>query len=168
MTRTPVNDIAEEILKEDSLSLQQSTEENNKVQSWINSHLATETLPPFSFTYGGTPSANLLKTWESSKETTHHDDVKTAGLLTYRDSKSSLVVQCEWEIFSDFPAVEWVVKFRNEGATHTPILEDVQALDTVFTRNEEGEFVLHRALGSSASRDDFAPYYRHIARQHED
>ena len=157
MARTPVKDITEGILKGGSLSLRQSTEEKNKVQSWINSHLSTETLSPFSFTYGGTPSANLLKTWESSKETTHHDDVKTSGLLTYRDSKSGLVIQCEWEIFSDFPAVEWVVKFRNEGATHTPILEDVQALDSVFTRNGEGEFVLHRALGSSASRNDFAP-----------
>ena len=139
------------------MSLQQSTEEKKQLESWTDSHLSTEGPPPFSFTYGGTPAANLLKTWESAKETTRDDDVKTAGLLTYRDSESGLVVHCEWEIFSDFPAVEWVVKFRNEGAADTPILEDVQALDTVFTRRGEGEFVLHRALGSSASRDDFAP-----------
>ena len=139
------------------MSLQQSTEEKKQLESWTDSHLSTEGPPPFSFTYGGVSSANLLKTWESAKETTHADDVKTAGQLTYRDSESGLVVQCEWEIFSDFPAVEWVVKFRNEGAEDSPILEDVQALDTVFTRRGEGEFVLHRALGSSASRDDFAP-----------
>lgn len=139
------------------MSLQQSTEEKNIIQSWVDSHLSGDTLPPFSFICGGRPSPELLKTWQISKETTHQDDVKTAGVLIFRDSKSGLVVQCEWEMFSDFPVVEWVVKFRNEGATHTPILEDVQALDSVFTRNGEGEFVLHRALGSSASRDDFAP-----------
>ena len=137
--------------------LQQSTEEKNKIQSWIDSHLTEETLPPFSFMYGGHPAASLLETWEFNKETTHHDDAKTAGVLTYRDRQSGLVVQCDWEVFSDFPALEWVVRFRNEGTADTPILEDVQALDAVFTRNEEDEFVLHRALGSSASRDDFAP-----------
>ena len=139
------------------MSLEQSTEEKNIIQSWVDFHLSGDTLPPFSFICGGTPSPELLKTWQISKETTHQDDAKTAGVLIFRDSKSGLVAQCEWEMFSDFPVVEWVVKFRNEGATHTPILEDVQALDTVFTRNGEGEFVLHHALGSSASRDDFAP-----------
>ena len=139
------------------MPLQQSTEEKNKVQSWIDSHLTRETRPPFSFMYGGDPSASLFTTWESSNETTHHDDAKTEGILTYRDRKSGLVVQCEWEFFSDFPAVEWVVRFRNEGSADTPILGDVQALDAVFTRNGGDEFVLHRALGSSASRDDFAP-----------
>ena len=139
------------------MPLQQSTEEKNKVQSWIDSHLTRETRPPFSFMYDGDPSASLFTTWESSNETTHHDDAKTEGILTYRDRKSGLVVQCEWEFFSDFPAVEWVVTFRNEGTADTPILGDVQALDAVFTRNEEDEFILHRALGSSASRDDFAP-----------
>lgn len=139
------------------MPLQQSTKEKNKVQSWIDSHLTRETRSPFSFMYGGDPSASLFTTWESSNETTHHDDAKTEGILTYRDRKSGLAVQCEWEFFSDFPAVEWVVTFRNEGTADTPILEDVQALDTDFTRDEEGEYVLHRALGSSASRDDFAP-----------
>ena len=139
------------------MPLQQSTEEKNKAQSWIDSHLTRETRPPFSFMYDGDPSASLFTTWESSNETTHHDDAKTEGILTYRDRKSGLVVQCEWEFYSEFPAVEWVVTFRNEGIADTPILEDVQALDTDFTRDEEGEYVLHRALGSSASRDDFAP-----------
>ncbi|MDE0297297.1 MAG: alpha-galactosidase [Candidatus Poribacteria bacterium] len=139
------------------MPLQQSTEEKSHVQSWIDSHLTGDTLPPFSFIFGDAPSAHLLETWQSGNETTHRDNAKTAGLLTYRDRNSGLVVQCDWEAFSEFPALEWVVTFRNEGTEDTPILEDVQALDAVFTRNEEDEFVLHRALGSSASRDDFAP-----------
>ncbi len=139
------------------MSIQQSIEEKNKIQSWIDSHLSGENLLPFSFTYGGVSSADLLMNWESRKETMHSDDAKTAGLLSFTDSGSGLVVQCEWEIFSDFPAVEWVVRLKNEGADDTPILEDIQALDAAFTRRGNGEFVLHRALGSSASRDDFAP-----------
>ena len=47
--------------------------------------------------------------------------------------------------------------FTNTGMADTPIIEDVQALDTTLTSGEGGEFVLHRALGSSASRMDFAP-----------
>jgi len=60
-------------------------------------------------------------------------------------------------VFLDFPAIEWVVTFKNGGTDDTPIIEDVQALDTSFTRHKGGEFILHRAEGSSATRMDFAP-----------
>jgi alpha-galactosidase len=57
--------------------------------------------------------------------------------------------------FKDFPAVEWVLKFKNENKTDTPIIANVKALDCVF--KGEGNFILHRAKGSNAQRDDFAP-----------
>ena len=134
-----------------------SPEERKKVETWIEANFRAGVIPPFSFTYGRKPSSELLKDWEFHQETTRQGETQTEQLLTYKDPQTGLVVSCACEVFSDFPAVEWVIRFKNEGTANTPILEDVQALDTAFTRREGGEFVLHRALGSSASRKDFAP-----------
>ena len=40
----------------------------------------------------------------------------------------------------------------------TPILENIQALDTRFERGEDGEFILHHSKGSQATPTDFEPY----------
>jgi alpha-galactosidase len=53
--------------------------------------------------------------------------------------------------FKDFPAVEWTVYFKNTSPGTTPILEDIQALDTRLERNGDGEFLLHHNRGSPHS-----------------
>jgi len=138
--------------------------EQEKVETFFSAHFAAGVLPPFSFTlFGGLtpeqrkPSAEFLKDWQFSQETKQLDDTKTEHIFTYTDQQTSLKACCVCTVFSDFSAVEWVVTFENCGREDTPIIEDVKALDIELTRNPEGEFVLHRALGSSASRMDFAP-----------
>ena len=128
-----------------------------QVETWLAAHFAVGVLPPFSFTYGGKSSSEFLSHWSFSQETKQLDDVRTEHLFTYTDPQTDLQVCYICEVFADFPAVEWMVKFFNHGAEDTPIIENVQALDTILTRREGGEFVLHRALGSSATRMDFAP-----------
>ncbi|MFQ6042293.1 MAG: hypothetical protein ACE5PV_15665 [Candidatus Poribacteria bacterium] len=131
--------------------------ERKKVEVFFSAHFATGVIPPFSFIYGGKSSSEFLKDWQFSKETKSLDGKKTEHLFTYTDLQTSLEARCVCTVFSDFPAVEWLLTFENCGKDDTPIIEDVQALDIELTRKPEGEFVLHRALGSSASRMDFAP-----------
>ncbi len=135
-----------------------------KVEAFLAAHFAADVLPPFSFTLGGKSSSEFLKNWQFSQETKQLDETKTVGavplcppVFTYTDPQTGIVVCCACEVFADFPAVEWVVTFKNGGKDDTPIIEDIQALDIELTRKTEGEFVLHRALGSSASQMDFAP-----------
>jgi hypothetical protein len=68
-----------------------------------------------------------------------------------------LQLRCECCLFTEFPAIEWVVKLRNGGKEETPMLDGIQALDATFSRKPSGDLVLHRALGSAATRNDFAP-----------
>ena len=144
---------------------QQSEQERKKVEAFFSAHFTTGVLPPFSFTYGGKSSSEFLKDWQFSQKTKRLDDKKTEHLFTYTDPQTSLKARCVCTVFSDFPAVEWLLTFENCGKVaadglrpdNTPIIENVQALDIEITRKPEGEFVLHRALGSSASRMDFAP-----------
>jgi len=130
----------------------------NAAESWTAAHFGKDVRPPFSFAYAGQPSIEFIGTWAFSHRTQRMDHARTRHVFTYSDPKTKLQARCECVVFNDFPAAEWVVKFKNEGSEETPILEGVQALDVAFTRTEQGDFVLHRAQGSDAARTDFAPF----------
>ena len=140
-----------------SITALQCKEERKKVEAFLAAHFAPGAVPPFSFKYGGQSSSQFLKDWQFNQEIKQRDDTRTEHLFTYTDPHTGLEVRCKCEVFLDFPAVEWVVTFKNSGTDDTPIIEDVQALDTSFTRKKGGEFTLHRAEGSSATMSDFAP-----------
>jgi alpha-galactosidase len=125
------------------------------VEAWLDANFSRNVLPPFSFVCDGSHSSEFLRDWRFSKEKIREDGLKKELVFTYSSPEKGLVVRCEAVVFKDFPAIEWVLKFRNEGKTDTPIIDDIKALDYMFAG--EGEFVLHRALGSNAQKDDFAP-----------
>ena len=84
---------------------------------------------PFSFTYDGKSSATFLSKWQVSQETA----VETKGephRYYYRDPVTHLAVIAEIRLHADFPGViDWVLRFRNEGTSDTPIIENIlQAL----------------------------------------
>jgi len=119
--------------------------------------VACDATSPFSFTLGGRPSAELLKTWELKRETRQLDPQRTQHTLVYVDLKTGLVLRCLGIEYRDFPAVEWVLRFQNTGRADTPILEAVQAMDTLLPIPKAEQPVLHWAKGGVASFDDFAP-----------
>ena len=114
--------------------------------------------PPFSFVYGGKPSAALLEEWGVQRETRPLDARRTLRTLRYADTKTGLMVRCLAVEYSDFPTVEWTIYFKNTGAVDTPLLTDIQAIDTRFRRNSEGEFTLHHSTGSPAGPNDYQPH----------
>ena len=120
---------------------------------------------PFSFRYGGEPSGNLLKTWKLTRGERALDANRTEYTVSYRDPETGLVVRCVAIAYHDFPTVEWTLYFRNDGPNDSPILEQIQALDTRFERNAEGEFLLHHSKGSPASATDYEPFETPLAPQ---
>jgi len=114
--------------------------------------------PPFSFVYGGNHSDALLPAWKFSESTKKLDERRSQRTQTYTDPKTGLQARAVIVSYSDFPTVEWTVYFKNTGSAATPILESIQALDTVFTRSGSGEFVLHHATGSLCRADDYEPH----------
>ncbi|MBM3500241.1 MAG: hypothetical protein FJX74_16410, partial [Armatimonadetes bacterium] len=107
---------------------------------------------PFSFRYGDRAFAEVAPSWEASAK-----DTGGGRLLTFRDPATGLEVTCEVRRFDDFAAVEWVLYFRNTGEQDTPILADIQALDTAFALPREQPARVHHAKGSDCGIDDFAP-----------
>ncbi len=113
--------------------------------------------PFFSFTYGGRPSSELLKTWKVARASRKLDKARTEWTVAYTDPQTGLVIQCVAIEYHDFPTVEWTLHFKNPGRKATPILENVQALDMRFARGHYGEFLLHHAVGSPCAVNDYQP-----------
>ncbi len=129
-------------------------EQNEK---WLLEYFADGVIPPFSFVYDDKQSSDLLKDWQFHHESKELGDSGAERIFTYTDPETKLCVCCRCEVFSDFPVMEWLLTFENNGTDDTPIIENIQAVDTVWDFKQGGEVTLHRALGSSASRSDFAP-----------
>ena len=111
---------------------------------------------PFSFKYASQDSAKFLTSWETKREVT---SLKTGRILyySYADPVTHLKVTAEVRLYSDFPnVVDWVLHFRNDGASDTPIIEDILPLDWAVTA-APGKVVVRHAQGSDAHAEDFTP-----------
>jgi alpha-galactosidase len=126
-------------------------------EKWLLDRFADGVIPPFSFVYDGKQSSDFLKDWQFHHESKKLEGTKTEHVFTYTDPETKLCICCRCEVFSDFPVMEWLTTFDNNGTDDTPIIEDIQAIDANWNFRQAGEVILHRALGSSASRSDFAP-----------
>lgn len=112
---------------------------------------------PFSFTYGGTPSAELLQSWTLNRQRVNLDETRIGHTLVWTDPKTSLEVRCDAVQYVNYPTIEWTLYFRNAGDKKTPIIENIQALDIQMVRGDLGEYTLHHAVGSQCSARDYAP-----------
>ena len=143
-------------------------EELNISREWVATRFEPgAAAPPFSFRYGDQPVTGELKTWQSGSEVRKLDDSRTERTLTYADSKTGLEVRCVVTEYSDYPAVEWTVFFKNKGSGTTPIISDVQAADILLSSSAPGDFVVFHADGSRADPTDFHPRETKLIRGEE-
>jgi alpha-galactosidase len=123
---------------------------------FVAGHVKKADAPPFAFTYGGKASSEFLAKWASKPETRSMAQ-GTIERVVYRDASTGLRVTSVYTLYSDFPAVEWVLRFKNEGASDSPVIADVLSCAVKFDDWPQGPSTLYRALGSDAQRSDFAP-----------
>jgi alpha-galactosidase len=118
------------------------------------------TLPaPFSFKYNGKASADFLSTWQEQQTTRNLDANRTQQTLTFTESASGLQVQCVGVQYHDFPAIEWTLHFKNTGTADTAMIEDVQAIDTMFPVSANvNTNQLHYFNGAQAADNDYQPF----------
>jgi alpha-galactosidase len=112
---------------------------------------------PFSFVYGGKPSVKLLPAWQQAHRKPSLENGRECHVTTYTDAATGLEVTSEATLFAGYPAVEWVLQFRNSGQADTPILEHVLPLDLAIGVPDKGDVVLHHSQGSTCGPTDFLP-----------
>jgi len=119
---------------------------------------------PFSFTYDGKNSNELLPDFEKVQKTIDGDQpgrlpghVPDKQVTTWTCPKTGLKVHWEVVAFDDFPAVEWLLRFENTGDKDTPIIENIQALDLTFQSpvTAQGQYRLVHTNGAPANPTDF-------------
>jgi len=121
-------------------------------------HFDWENAPaPFSFTLGGKPSTEILT---SRHESNHQilDEHRTAHTLIYTEPDSGLQVRWEGLEYPQSKTIEWTLYFKNTGSSDTPMIADIQALDTNLRRPRGSEFILHYNRGDNCSQDSFQPF----------
>jgi alpha-galactosidase len=98
---------------------------------WVGKHLlAANPMLPFSFVYGRETSEALRPTWSKETHQKKLDDARIERTFTWLDPKTGLEVRLVALDYMDYPVIEWTVYFKNHGRNDTPIIEDVEALDT--------------------------------------
>lgn len=133
-------------------------------KKWTTEHLLSKNARfPFTFTYGDKSSSELLPKWKFTSSKREIEEHKTETTLIWEDPESRVSVRCVVVAYHDYPAVEWTLYFKNEGHTSTPILKDIQALDSNFERENGGEFVLHGTKGDWCAPDSYAPFSETLA-----
>ncbi len=128
------------------------------IQEWVNENFARGKVPPFSFRYGGIESGTFITSWKYSAENSVSDDPSVRkSVFSYTDPETGLTAKCLVTAYSDFPAVEWVVRFINGKAADSPPIEMADVIDYSFKFKGDGQAILHHSLGSDARRSDFQP-----------
>jgi alpha-galactosidase len=114
--------------------------------------------PPFSFQYGGVPSATLLARWRHTQGRQSLDASRTQHTFTWTDPVTRFQVRCVVVAYRDFPTVEWTIFFKNNGSQRSSVVSHILALDTTVQRGPATEFTLHLFNGSMDSQNDYQPF----------
>ncbi len=132
--------------------------EMNMKADWVKAHLLDSNgLIPFSFLYDGKLSSELLKHWQKNIRTSNLDSNRTQYDITWTEFNSGLEVKCVAVEYSDFPAVEWTLFFKNKGDNNTKVLKEIQGLDSKFCSEKRGEYILHHSRGDVNRKESYAP-----------
>jgi len=135
--------------------------ELREASRWVAARIEASTKPveplPFSFVYGGRPSAELLRDWKASRHRRECDRRRIEHTVVYADPATGFEVRCVAFEYLDFPTVEWTLHFRNRGQADTPMLEDIRPLDLNLGPPDGGGFVLHHTRGDDCAPDSYEP-----------
>lgn len=112
---------------------------------------------PFSFSYNGKSSNDLIDLWEQECFAKDIDADRRKYTYNWLDKDSGLKVQLEIIRYNDYPALDWILYFENIGQKDTYIIEDIKALDLTFQSpiNSNIPYKLYKTNGSPANPTDF-------------
>ncbi|NQT17538.1 MAG: NPCBM/NEW2 domain-containing protein, partial [Planctomycetes bacterium] len=115
---------------------------------------------PFSFTYGGKPSHDLLPEWEY-ESVTEPAEGGSRRVVSYTCPTTGLVLECHLRTFAGAPGIDWVFYLSNSGTADTPIIEQFMPLDTtnlLEAADSQGPITLRWSNGDGCSAESFLPH----------
>jgi alpha-galactosidase len=143
-----------------------SSGDRASLDKFVTASVERTASPPFSFIYGGKASPGFIGKWAVTSGTEQAPD-RTVKTVTYTDPAAGLRITVVYTIYKDFPAAEWVLRIKNDGAADSPVIENLLACAAEFAGLPAGPLTVYRALGSAAERSDFAPIKNVLAEKGE-
>jgi len=112
---------------------------------------------PFCFIYDGKSSNDILDSWQYSFQRIELDSERSKLISTWDDPNTDLRVIFEAIRYSDYPALDWVMYFENNGNSDTPIISDLKSMDIALQSpvNKGTPYLLHKTNGSPSNPTDF-------------
>jgi alpha-galactosidase len=114
---------------------------------------ATERLP-ISLVYGGEKITGIPAGWSPLGHTRRIDANLIETIFEGTDARTGLHVRAECLEYLDYPVVEWTAWLTNNGATPTPIIQELRAFDGHFAGDSP---VLWHCNGDFYSEDGYTP-----------
>ena len=142
----------------DAQSIISAKEGNNNIASWIKQHFEKNKVPPFSFVYNNSPSASFISKWKKTRiENNDTNDGVAHYIYKFSEPGRGLEVVCEVKGYPEFNAVEWVLRFTNNGSAPSKMIEQVKVTDIQWSYEQASLPNVHYADGSHVSKADFHP-----------
>lgn len=111
---------------------------------------------PFSFRCGERSSREWVRIETATVESGDwHEDKTRTHVLRWNDDQTALHCEMTLREFRDFPALEWVVRVRNDGDGDSAKVRDFWGIDTYWHATDGATPMLHRSVGSPGHEDDF-------------
>ncbi len=105
----------------------------------------------FSFKYDG--KVFDPKAWNETRSSRRLDEDRTKHTLLYTSPDGLLEVECDALEYKNYPALEWILNFRNVGGKNTAQISDIHAMDASF--NTYSKTTVYHAGGGGNLEDDF-------------
>ncbi len=140
-----------------------TSEENTAAAQWAQSNIFAEAAKlPFHFTLGGKSSDELLRDWKRTDATRELDAQPRERTRSWMDATTGLQVRLVATEYTGFPIVEWTVWLRNTGNRDTPLIENIQGLNSTFAANPKDALSLHGIRGDTCVAESFQPWTREL------
>ena len=124
--------------------------------NWMNENFdARNKKLPVSFTYGGAPFPFPQTACGGGIENGKID-------IRAEDPTTGLLIRCAGRVYGDYPAVEWTVYLKNESNADTPLLQDINAVDSRFTSQSGRPFTLFTNCGDVCTASSYGPIEKTI------
>ena len=104
-----------------------------KSREWTSNFISGPAALPISFTYDEKAITGLPEDWRPSSTRRRIDANISETVFEGNDAATGLNVKVECLVYHDFPVVEWIAWFTNNGRETTPIIRDILAIDGSFS-----------------------------------
>jgi alpha-galactosidase len=125
-----------------------------KKREWSSLFICNPAQLPISFKLDGKTITGIPTDWKPASRKRRIDANIIETICEGTDATTGLHLRVECTEYLDYPVVEWIAWFTNQGSQPTPILRDILAMDCTFTGASP---ILYHCNGDFGSADGFTP-----------